>query len=52
LQVRFTIRPFCLRDLRVSAKNPYPAGRGNAVILPRMPANSRRVRWLSASSNQ
>ena len=25
-------RVVCSRDLRVSAKNPYPAGRGNAVL--------------------
>ncbi len=30
----------------------YPAGDGSIAIFASMPANSRRVRWLSASSNQ
>ena len=31
---------------------PYPAGMGKAATFRSMSANSRRVRWLSASSNQ
>ena len=31
---------------------PYPAGMGRAAIFRSMSANSRRVRWLSANSNQ
>jgi hypothetical protein len=30
----------------------YPAGTRSGTILPGMPQNSRRVRWLSASNNQ
>ncbi len=30
----------------------YPAGDGSLAILRRMLPNSRRVRWLSASSSQ
>ena len=30
----------------------YPAGTGSALIFRSIPVNSRRVRWLSASSNQ
>ena len=30
----------------------YPAGIGSAAIRRSMPPNSRRVRWLSASSSQ
>ena len=29
----------------------YPVGTGSAAILRTMPPNSRRVRWLSASSS-
>jgi len=33
--------------------NPrYPVGSGNVAIFRSIPVNSRRVRWLSASSNQ
>jgi len=32
-------------------RGAYPAGDGSAVIFRSMPVNSRRVRWLSASSN-
>jgi hypothetical protein len=30
----------------------YPAGNGNIAIFRSIPANNRRVRWLSANSNQ
>jgi hypothetical protein len=30
----------------------YPAGDGSVAILCSIPPNSRRVRWLSANSNQ
>jgi hypothetical protein len=30
----------------------YPLGDGSSAILRSVPANSRRVRWLSARSNQ
>ena len=31
---------------------PYPAGMGKAATFRSISANSRRVRWLSANSNQ
>jgi hypothetical protein len=33
-------------------RGAYPVGDGSAVIFRSIPVNSRRVRWLSASSNQ
>jgi hypothetical protein len=35
-----------------ASRSLYPAGDGSAAIFASMPANSRRVRWLSANSNQ
>jgi hypothetical protein len=32
--------------------SPYPAGDGSIAIFRSIPANNRRVRWLSANSNQ
>jgi hypothetical protein len=39
-------------EIRSGHRLAYPAGKGNAVILPRMAPNSRRVRWLSSSRSQ
>ena len=52
--IRWTPRhPFaCFPSLFPAACGLYPAGNGNAAILPSMAPNSRRVRWLSASSSQ
>jgi hypothetical protein len=54
---RFAQTPLCFasgapRDFEVANVPRYPAGEGSAAIFGSMPANSRRVRWLSASSNQ
>jgi len=41
--------------LRHGLRNPtirYPGGTGKAMIFRSKPANSRRVRWLSASKSQ
>ena len=43
--------PVLLADFK-RRQQLYPAGAGSAAILLSMPANSRRVRWLSASSSQ
>ena len=37
---------------RSALRSPYPAGDGSAAIFRSMPANNRRVRCPSASSNQ
>ena len=39
-------------DFTVANAPSYLAGTGKVAIFRSMPANSRRVRWLSASSNQ
>jgi hypothetical protein len=51
---RRTVSLRCLPPTKFvrNQRSVYPAGAGKAVILRSMPANSRRVRWLSASSNQ
>src|ERR1022692_3030293 len=43
---------FLRQDFDLPAAKLYPAGTGSASIRRTMPPNSRRVRWLSASSNQ
>jgi hypothetical protein len=43
---------FLLAEIRSGRRLAYPAGKGNAAILPSMALKSRRVRWLSASSSQ
>ncbi len=43
--------PFLLRPVSFPAA-PYPAGTGSAAIRHTMLANSRRVRWPSASKSQ
>ena len=44
--------PYFLIKICCAVQAAYPAGTGSVSILCSMPPNSRRVRWLSASSNQ
>jgi hypothetical protein len=44
--------PFFLRPVCFSVAAPYPVSKGSAAIRRSMLPNSRRVRWLSASSSQ
>src|SRR5664280_1600014 len=44
--------PSFLRPVCFSAAAPYPVSKGSAAIRRSMLPNSRRVRWLSASSRQ
>jgi hypothetical protein len=48
----FSLRPSVVIEICSALRSPYPAGDGSAAIFRSMPANSRRVRWLSASSSQ
>jgi hypothetical protein len=45
---------FCIPSIKFvrNQRSIYPAGTGKAVIFRSMPANSHRVSWLSATSNQ
>src|ERR1700694_1482281 len=47
----FSLRPSAVIEICSALRSPYPAGDGSAAIFRSMPANSRRVRWLSASSS-
>ncbi|HUN58976.1 MAG TPA: DUF29 family protein [Candidatus Binataceae bacterium] len=44
--------PSVVIEICSALRSPYPAGYGSAAIFRSMPANSRRDRWLSASTNQ
>ena len=41
-----------LAEIRSARRLAYPAGKGSEAIRRTMLPNSRRVRWLSASSSQ
>ena len=44
--------PGVVIEICSALRSLYTAGDGSIAIFASMPANSRRVRWLSASSNQ
>jgi hypothetical protein len=48
----FSHPPYLLTKICCAPRAAYPAGTGSVTILCSMAPNSRRVRWLSASSNQ
>lgn len=50
-RAHFPAASVLLDDLQARQQR-YPAGDGSSAISRSMPAKSRRVRWLSASSSQ
>jgi hypothetical protein len=44
--------PGVVIEMCSASRSLYPAGDGSIAIFASMPANSRRVRWLSANINQ
>jgi len=47
-----SLRPSVVIEIHFALRSSYPAGAGNPAIFRSMPANSRRVRRLSASRSQ
>jgi hypothetical protein len=48
----FALRSSVVIEMRSALRSLYPASMGKAAIFRIMPANNRRVRWLSARSSQ
>jgi hypothetical protein len=48
----YRFHPYLVTEICCALRAAYPAGTGSVTILCSMPPNSRRVRWLSASSSQ
>jgi hypothetical protein len=48
----FALRPSVVIEICSALRSRYPAGDGSIAILCNMLPKSRRVRWLSAKSNQ
>jgi hypothetical protein len=48
----FNLRLSIVTEICSALRSPYPAGDGSAAIFRSIPANNRRVRCPSASSNQ
>jgi hypothetical protein len=48
----FPLRFSVVIEMCSALRSPYPAGMGKAAIFRTVPANNRRVRWISASSSQ
>jgi hypothetical protein len=46
------LRSSVVIEMRSALRSLYPASMGKAAIFRIMPANNRRVRWLSARSSQ
>jgi hypothetical protein len=51
-QTLIPLPPYLVTEICCALQAAYPAGNGSVAILRSMPLNNRRVRWLSASSNQ
>ena len=48
----FSVRSSVIIAICSALRSPYPAGDGSGGSFRSILANSRRVRWLSASSSQ